>query len=77
VNEAVGRSPQHYDSERQLRNLLLELDAPVHCEECVKPPGSPCEELAIGDAGPTEAHYRLNVMPGEGRGQIDRDILVK
>ena len=77
MNEAVGRSAQHYDSERQRRNRFLKLDVPVHRDERVELPGSPLEEFAVGDASPTEAHYRVDIMTREARGQIDRDVLVK
>ena len=77
VQHAIGSGSDDDYGKRKRRDLLLELDAAVHCEQhVISVPHAP-EQLAIFDPGPTASDHSLNSMAVEFSGIIYRELLVK
>ena len=74
---AVGSGTNDDYTKRQRRDVLLELDAAVHCEQnIISAPHAP-QQLAIPHPGPTASNHSLYNMAVEFSGNIYRELLVK
>jgi len=62
VLHAIGSSTDDDYTERERRDLLLELDTAVHCDQNVVVAPHSAQEFAVLDAGPTALHNRLDSM---------------
>jgi hypothetical protein len=77
MNEPVRHGAEYEDRNRKRSDVLLILDVSVHCHKDVVPLGSTPQQLAIANAGPPEAGYRINLVARQLSREIDRDVLVK
>jgi hypothetical protein len=65
VLHAIGSGTDDDYAERERRDVLLELDTAVHCDQNVVIAPHPAQEFAVLDAGPTALHDRLGSMAAE------------
>jgi hypothetical protein len=72
VLHAIGSGTNDDYTERERRDLLLELDAPVHCDQNIIVAGHASQELPVRDTGPTAVDHSLDSMAEELRSEIYR-----
>lgn len=70
VRHPVGGGDNEEYSKRQRGDVLLELDAPVHGEQCVVLPTHALKKIAVLDTGPATAGDRSDGMAFEQRGEV-------
>jgi len=72
MNHPIRKSEDEKDSEGQRRDVLLELDAPVHCEKGIVVATHATKEVAILDTGPATPSDGGDAMAFEHRGEVER-----
>ena len=70
VRHPIGEGEKEENPERQRGDVLLELDALVHGEQCVVLPTHALKQVAVLDTGPATAGDRSGGMAFEHRGEI-------
>lgn len=70
VLHAIGLGANDDDTERQIRDLLLELDTAVHRDQNIIMAAHAVQEFPVLDAGPTAADHSLDDMAVELRSEI-------
>jgi hypothetical protein len=70
VLHAIGSGTDDDYTERERRDLLLELDTAVHCDQDIVMAPHPAQEFPVLDAGPTALDHRLHSMAAELRRKI-------
>jgi hypothetical protein len=72
VPHAIGSGTNDDDTERERRDLLLELDTAVHCDQNIKVAPHAAQEFPVLDTGPTAACHCLDSVAAELRGEVYR-----
>jgi hypothetical protein len=70
VLRAIGSGANEDYTEKERRDLLLELDAAVHCDQNIVMATHAVQEFPVLDAGPTAADHSFDDMAGELRSEI-------
>jgi hypothetical protein len=67
VLHAIGSGTNDDDTERERRDLLLEFNTAVHCDQNIIVAPHAAQEFPVLDTGPTAADHCLDSMPAELR----------
>ena len=77
MHHSIGGGENEKDSERQRRNVLLELDASVHGEQSVILVTHASKKIAVIDASPATSDDGGGTVAFEHRDEVSRELLVK
>jgi hypothetical protein len=77
VRHASGRHTEKKHAKGDCFQVLLELDATVHRDECVILAPHTSQKLAIGDARPAAANQRIDTVALQHCGEVYGELLVK
>src|SRR5580692_10415748 len=66
---AVGSGANEHNAKGQCRDALLELDAPVHCDEDMILTAHSAQQLAVLDPAPAATGDGVHCMPVDVRGK--------
>jgi len=72
VLHAIGSGSDDDDAEGERRDLMLELDTAVHCDQNIKVAPHAAQEFPVLDTGPTAACHCLDSVAAELRGEVYR-----
>ena len=74
---AIGSGTNDHYTERERLDLLLELDAAVHCDQDIVMATNAVQEIALLDASPATTNDSVDGMAAERSGEIYRQLFVK
>jgi hypothetical protein len=75
VLHAIGSGANDDYTERQRRDLLLELDTAVHRDQNIIVAPHAAQEFPVLDTGPTAVDHGLDSMEAELRSEVYRQLL--
>jgi hypothetical protein len=70
VSHSIGWRSDKNDAERQAGEVLLELDALVHCDQGRVFASHTPQKLTVRDARPATADHGVDIMALEGYGEV-------
>ncbi|MGH7389141.1 MAG: hypothetical protein ACREM3_06730 [Candidatus Rokuibacteriota bacterium] len=70
MHHAIGRRPDEQDAELKSREVLLELDTPIHSDRRVKLVPHAAKKLAVRDPCPATPYHRIDAVTFHCCGEV-------